>query len=198
MNAREARRSAFALIVPGLLIFLAAAPASAAVVIDKLTARPAPPRSAKGYPQEVEFEITIKDGGVTRILGCDLSLDFGDGTPQVHQHFTDGGARRVTVKHVYDAPGTYTAVARGKVLPGARACDGERRTQVEIAGEAPAPERTAGEAAQMGTGCPAGWSLVTGSQSGYRFKCRAERLTPKIECQGGTKYFEQDGVIGCQ
>jgi len=175
-----------------------AAPASAAVVIDKLTVRPLPPRSAKGYPQEVEFEITIKDGGVTRILGCDLSLDFGDGTAQVHQHFTDGGARKVVVKHVYDAPGTYTAVVRGKVLPGVRACDGERRAQIEIAGEPPAPERTAAEATQVTTGCPPGWSLVPGSQSGHRFKCRAERLTPRIECQGGTKYFEQDGVIGCQ
>ena len=175
-----------------------AIPASAAVVIDKLTARPLPPRSARAYPQEFEFEVTIRDGGVTRILGCDLSLDFGDGTAPVHQHFTDGGARKVVVKHVYEAPGTYTAVARGKVLPGARACDGERRAQLEIAGEPPAQERAAAEATQVSTGCPPGWSLVPGSQSGYRFKCRAERLIPRIECQGGTKYFEQDGAIGCQ
>lgn len=198
MRARKASCCALAVIAPGLLMLFAAAPASAAVVIDKLAVRPIPARSAKGYPQEVEFEITIKDGGVTRILGCDLSLDFGDGTAQVHQHFTDGGARKVVVKHVYDAPGTYTAVVRGRVLPGVRACDGERRAQIEIAGEPPTPERTAAEATQVSTGCPSGWSLVPGSQSGYRFKCRAERLTPRIECQGGTKYFEQDGVIGCQ
>jgi len=198
MRARKARRCAVALIVPGLLILFDAAPASAAVVIDKLAARPIPPRSTKGYPQEIEFEITIRDGGVTRILGCDLSLDFGDGTTPVHQHFTDGGARRVTLRHVYEAPGTYAAVARGKVLPGFRACDGERRVQIDIAGEPPASERTAAETTPLSTGCPPGWSLVAGSQSGYRFKCRAERLTPKIECQGGTKYFEQDGVIGCQ
>jgi len=197
MKARKARRCACALVVPGFLLFFAA-PADAAVVIDKLSARPLPPRSAKGYPQEFEFEITIKDGSVTRILGCDLSLDFGDGTPQLHQHFTDGGARRVAVKHVYEAPGMYAAVARGKVSPGVRACNGERRAQIEIAGEPPAPERTANVAAQVGGACPPGWSLVPGSQSGYRFKCRAERLTPKIECQGGTRYFEQDGVIGCQ
>lgn len=196
MRVGKARRCAFALIVPGLLILFDVAPAAAAVVIDKLSARPIPPRTTKGYPQEIEFEITIRDGGVTRILGCDLSLDFGDGTAQVHQHFTDGGARRVTVKHVYDAPGTYAAIARGKVLPGVRACDGERRVQIDIAGEPPAPERTAAETTQPG--CPQGWSLVPGSQAGNRFKCRAERLTPKIDCQGGTKYFEQDGVIGCQ
>ena len=198
MRVRKVRRSAFTLIVPGLLMLFAAAPASAAVIIDKFTVRQIPPRSAKGYPQEVELEITIKDRGVTRILGCDLSLDFGDGTPQAHQHFTDGGARKVVVNHVYDTPGTYTAVVRGKVLPGARACDGERHAQIEIEGEPPVPERTTPEAMQVITGCPPGWSLVPGSQSGHRFRCRSERLTPKIECQGGTKYFEQDDVIGCQ
>jgi len=197
MRLREARR-AFALIVPGIFMLLAAGPASAAVVIDKLAVRPMPPRSTNGYPQEFEFEITIKDGGVTRILGCDLSLDFGDGAAQVHQHFTDGGARKIVIKHLYDAPGTYTVVVRGKVSPGVRACEGERRAPIEVAGEAPATQSKSAEATQASTRCPSGWSLVQGSQSGYRFKCRVERLMPKIECQGGTKYFEQDGVIGCQ
>lgn len=173
--------------------------AAAAVVIDKLASRPIPARSAKGYPQEFEFEITIKDRGVSRILGCDVVLEFGDATPEAQQHFNDGGARKAVVKHVYEAPGTYTAVARGRAVAGGRACDGEGRAQVTVAGEQPARETTApGGASSVTAGCPAGWSLVPGSQSGYRFKCRPERATPKIECQGGTKYFEQDGMIGCQ
>jgi hypothetical protein len=191
--------AAVPVILVGLLLLWPAMPAAAAVVIEKLTARPIPARSAKGYPQEFEFEVTIKDRGMSRILGCDTMLEFGDGTPDAQQHFMDGGARKTLVRHVYEAPGTYSVVVRGRVAGGGRACDGERRAQVTVVGEQPAPEGTApGAASPVIAGCPAGWSLVPGSQSGYRFKCRPERTTPKIECQGGTKYFEQDGMIGCQ
>lgn len=192
------RRASIPVALVGLFLLSSAMQAAAAVVIDKLTARPMP-ASAKGFPQEFEFEITIRDRGVTRILGCDVMVEFGDGTPDAHQHFMDGGARKAVVKHVYEAPGTYAVVARGRSAPGARACDGERRAQAIVTGEAPAPERAApGEALPVTAGCPPGWSLVPGSQSGYRYKCRAEHIAPRIECQGGTKYFEQDCTIGCQ
>ena len=182
----------------GLLLLCPAMPAAAAVVIDKLIARPLPARSAKGYPQEFEFEITVKDRGMTRILGCDVMLDFGDGTPAAQQHFMDGGARRAVVKHVYEAPGTYAAVAHGRAVAGGRACEGEKRAQVDVIREAPLESAAPSETPSVTAGCPAGWSLVPGSQSGYRFRCRPEHSTPKIECHGGTKYFEQDGTIGCQ
>jgi len=190
-------------VVPGLLVGLlllcAALPATAAVVIDKLIARPLPPRSAKGYPQEFEFDVTIKDRGVTRILGCDVLLEFGDGTPDIQQHFMDGAARRAVVKHVYEAPGTYAVVARGRAVAGGRTCEGEKRAQVTVAGEPQAAESAASSETPSATaGCPAGWSLVPGSQSGYRFRCRVEHAVPKIDCKGGTKYVEQDGTIGCQ
>ena len=192
-------RRAVPVTLVGLLLLCAAMPAAAAVVIDKLIARPVPARSAKGYPQELEFEITIKDRGVTRILGCDVMLEFGDGTPDAQQHFMDGGARRAVVKHLYEAPGTYAMVARGRVVAGGRACDGEKRAQVTVIREPSVPEVAApSETPSVTAGCPAGWSLVPGSQSGYRFRCRLERGAPKIECQGGTKYVEQDGTIGCQ
>jgi hypothetical protein len=181
------------------LLLCSALPAAAAVVIDKLVARPLPARSAKGYPQEVEFDITIKDRGVTRILGCDVTVEFGDGTADAQQHFMDGGARRAVVKHVYEAPGNYAVVARGRAVAGGRACDGEKRAQVTVIREASASESAGGsETSAMTAGCPPGWSLVPGSQSGYRFRCRAEHVTPRIDCQGGTKYVEQDGTIGCQ
>jgi len=175
-----------------------AMPAAAAVVIDKLTVRPMPARSAKEVPQEFEFEITIRDRGVARILGCDAMIEFGDGAPDAHQHFMDGGARKALVKHLYVVPGVYTVVARGRSVTGGRACDGEKRVEA-VVGE-PAAQRTTapGEAPPVTSGCPAGFSLIPGSQSGYRYKCRAESATPKIQCQGDTKYFEQDGTIGCQ
>ena len=187
------------LAVAGLFLLCAAQPAAAAVVIEKLTVRAIPARAAKGYPQEFEIEITVKDRGMSRILGCDASVEFGDGTPDVQQHFMDGGARKAVVKHVYESPGVYTAVARGRMVAGGRPCDGERRAQVTVMGE-PLPPQSGipGEAPPATAGCPAGWSLVPGSQSGYRFRCRPEPTAPKIECQGDTKYFEQDGTIGCQ
>src|SRR4249920_596942 len=192
-------RRAVPVALVGLLLLCPAMPAAAAVVIDKLIARPMPARSAKGYPQEFEFEITIKDRGVTRILGCDVILEFGDGTLEAQQHFMDGAARRAVVKHVYEAPGTYAVVARGRVVAGGRTCDGEKRAQVTVIREPSASEGAApSETPSVTAGCPVGWSLVPGSQSGYRFRCRLERAAPKIECQGGTKYVEQDGTIGCQ
>jgi hypothetical protein len=192
-------RSAVLVALVGLFLLCPARPADAAVVIEKLIVRAVPARTAKGYPQEFEFEITIKDRGMSRILGCDVLVEFGDGTPEAQQHFMDGGARKAVVKHVYEFPGVYAAVARGRTVAGGRACDGERRAQVTVIGESSSSQSTApGEALPATAGCPAGWSLVPGSQSGYRFRCRPEPTTPKIECQGGTKYVEQDGTIGCQ
>ena len=192
-------RRAVPVALSGFLLLCPAMPAAAAVVIDKLVARPVPARSAKGYPQEFELELTIKDRGVTRILGCDVAVEFGDGTPDAPQHFMDGGARRAVVKHVYEAPGTYAVVARGRMVAGGRACEGEKRTQVTVVRESSALEGAVpSETPPVTAGCPAGWSLIPGSQSGYRFRCRLEHAVPRIECQGGTKYVEQDGTIGCQ
>jgi len=182
-----------------LLLALSAAADSAvaAVVIDTFTVRPNPARFAGGDPPQIEIEITIKDRGITRLLGCELLIDFGDGTPAVLQSLADGGTRKATLKHVYRKPGVYAAVARGRPGGGGRACEGERRVQVTIIDETP-PAETVQPKETVTVNCPAGWSVIPGSQSGPRFKCRADRPAPKIECQGGTKYFEQDGVIGCQ
>ncbi len=180
-----------------LALSAAAEPAAAAVVIDTFTVRPNPARLGGGYPPQVEIEVTIKDRGITRLLGCELIINFGDGTPEVLESLADGGTRKVALKHVYRKPGTYAAVARGRPGGGGRACDGERRVQVMVVDETPPPE-SAQPKETVTVNCPAGWSVIPGSQVGPRFKCRADHPAPKIECQGGTKYFEQDGMIGCQ
>lgn len=182
-----------------LALSAAAGPAAAAVVIDNFTVRPNPVRFSRGYPPQVEIEVTIKDRGITRLLGCELVIDFGDGTPEVRQSIADGGTRKATLKHAYSKAGVFEVVVRGKPGGGGRACDGERRAAVKVIDETPPPEPAPPkEAAAVTANCPPGWSLVPGSQAGARFKCRADRPTPKIDCQGGTKYFEQDGTIGCQ
>jgi hypothetical protein len=181
----------------GVLLLMPAVPAVAAVTIDMLAARPNPARFARGHAPQVDVEVSIKDRGVTRILGCDLALNFGDGTPEAIQRFMDGGPRKAIIPHVYEQAGVYVVLARGRAGSTGRPCDGERRVEVTVVGEPPPPE-PAKETAAPTSACPAGWSLVPGSQSGARFKCRADNPLPKLECQSGTRYFSQDGVIGCQ
>ena len=181
-----------------LLLLLHAGPAAAAVVVDSLSVRPNPVHHTRENPAELEVEVSIRDRGMTRILGCQLALDFGDGTPDLMQQFMDGGPRKATVKHIYRKPGMYTVRARSATPGRERVCEGEKHVQVIVVGE---PEPGASEAAKEAatlTLCPQGWSLVPGSQAGPRFKCRPDKPLMKIECQGGTKYVEQDGVIGCQ
>ena len=179
-----------------LALSAAAGPAAAAVVIDNFAVRPNPVRFSGGYPPQVEVEVTIKDRGITRLLGCELLIDFGDGTPGVPQSIADGGTRKATLKHAYSKAGVFEVVVRGKPGGGGRACDGERRATVKVIDETPPPEPTPPKEAAVTANCPPGWSLVPGSQTGPRFKCRVDR--PKLECPSGTKYVEQDGMIGCQ
>ena len=179
-----------------LALSAAAEPAAAAVVIDNITARPNLVRFSGGYPPQVEIEVTIKDRGITRLLGCDLVIDFGDGTPEVPQSIADGGTRKATLKHAYSKAGVFDVVVRGRPGGGSRTCDGERRAAIKVIDETPPPEPVPPKEAAVSATCPPGWSLVPSSQSGPRFKCRVDR--PKIECPSGTKYFEQEGMIGCQ
>jgi hypothetical protein len=191
-------RSALPAVMAGVVLQLCAFPAVAAVVIEQLVVRPNPARFGGGYPPQVDVEVTIKDRGITRLLGCELSIDFGDGTPEVRLSLSDGGPRKAATKHVYGRPGTYSAAARGRSGGGGRACDGERRVQVTVIAEPPPPEATPKDAAAISAACPPGWTLIPGSQAGPRFRCRPDSPAQKIDCQGGTKYFEESGMIGCQ
>jgi hypothetical protein len=181
-----------------VLLWLHAAPVAAVVVVDSLSVRPNPVHFTRDNPAALEVEVAIRDRGMTRILGCQLVLDFGDGTPDLVQQFMDGGPRKGIWKHVYRKPGIYNVRAHGAIPGRERVCEGEKRIQVIVVGE---PETGLSEAAKEAatlTLCPPGWSLIPGSQNGLRFKCRPDKPLTKIECQGGTKYLEHDGVIGCQ
>ena len=181
--------------VGALAVLFHAAPAAAAVVIDNVSVRPARAQFTGDNPAEVEVEVAIRDRGVTRILGCQLALNFGDGTPDLVQQFMDGGPRKALLKHRYRKPGIYSVRVRGASAGRERACEGEKHVQVFMMGET---QSDVAKASEMLSACPPGWSLIPGTQNGPRFKCRAEKPLAKIECQSGTKFFEQDGVIGCQ
>jgi len=181
-----------------ILLLLQAGPAFAVVVVDNVSVRPNPAHFTRDNPAELEFEVAIRDRGMTRILGCQLALDFGDGSPDFTRQFMDGGPRKSSVKHVYRKPGIYNVRVHGVLPSRERACEGEKRVQVIVVGE---PESGGSEVVREAatlTLCPQGWSLLPGSQSGPRFKCRPDKPLMKIECRGGSKFFEQEGVIGCQ
>jgi hypothetical protein len=180
-----------------LLLLLKTGTATAAVVIDSIVVKPNPAHVTGGTPAELEVEVAIRDRGVTRIMGCHFALDFGDGTPDLVQQFMDGGPRKALVRHHYRKPGTYNVRVRGTPAGRDRACEGEKRVQVVVVGDSEGAGDAVRETAALSL-CPQGWSLIPGSQSGLRFKCRPDKPLVKIECQGGTKFFDQDGVIGCQ
>lgn len=190
------RRAAAVLI--GAALSAGAWPSFAAVVLDNLTAKPNPARFANGYPPDIDIDIMVRDRGMTRILGCDVTVDFGDGTPDVEQRFMDGGARKITLRHVYRKKGSYPIRVKGRAAPGGRACEGDLKVQLLVVED----PRSADAAAPRDTvtttvGCPAGWALVPGSLSGNRFRCRPDKSAINIECRGGTRYVDQDGMIGC-
>jgi len=183
-------------LIAGSLLLACALPAAAAVAVDSLNVKPNPAHLTGNVSPEVEFEVGIRDHGVTRILGCELALDFGDGAPEAIHTFMDGGVRKMLVKHAYTKAGSYTVVARGATRGTGRPCEGERRVSMVVIGDTtPEPAKEAPAAAAP---CPQGWVLVPGSQAGNKFKCRLQPGAAKIDCPGGTKYFEQDGMIGCQ
>ena len=179
-----------------MLLLLHAVPAAAVVVVDNISARPNPAHFTRDNPAELDFEVAIRDRGMTRILGCQLALDFGDGTPDLTRQFMDGGPRKSSVKHVYRKPGIYNVRVRGVLLGRERACEGEKRMQVIVVGE---PETGGSEAAReaaMLTLCPQGWSLLPGSQSGPRFKIQgvaqsATRVSSLMRNIAGSEWLKE-------
>jgi hypothetical protein len=78
----------------------------------------------------------------------------------------------------------------------------ERTKTVQAAPDAaPAASSAAAPAdpaAPAGSGCPAGWWLVPESVQGAQYSCRPNLPSRPLPCGGGTRYFSENGVIGCR
>jgi hypothetical protein len=93
-----------------------------------------------------------------------------------------GDRRTKIVKYTYTKAGTYRVKVSGT---GEHACAGTREAQVKVA------------AAQTPK-CPRGWTLVADSSRGERYTCRADPPAQALKCNGVTKYFAENGMIGCR
>jgi len=180
------KAKAFAVLLVAAPPFLAM-PAHAVPNIENLAVKP-----SGGAPAEVEIAISIYRP-TPFDLSCDAILQAGDGSKPQRIEYGLGDRRTKIVKHTYKKAGTYRVKVSGT---GDHACGGARETHVNVATAAQAakaPEKTAARPR-----CPRGWTLVADSFKGSRYTCRADPPAQALKCGGGTKYFAENGEIGCR
>ena len=162
-----------------IILALASAQALAAARIAGVTAR-------QSAPLEAQVVVTIERPTPIDML-CDTTVDLGDGTSKP-VNFGVGDKHQKTLQHKYARPGTYKVVAKASGK-----CEGTREASVSVtagaAGKAPAAAKAS---------CPRGWTVVADSQKGSRYTCHANPPAKPIQCSGGTRYFAENGVIGCR
>jgi hypothetical protein len=138
----------------------------------------------------LESQVTVTIERPTPLdMMCDASVDHGDGGFQPLK-FDMADKRTKTLQHKYAKPGTYKVVvkATGK-------CEGMREVSLVIKGGA--VEKVADKPSGKSR-CPKGWTVVPASFQGNKYVCRAEPPAQPIKCEGGTKYFSENGAIGCR
>ena len=187
---------------------LAPAPALAAIVMDSLSVQPNPATLAAGAPPLVEITVTVRRSMTDR-HNCDVVIEPGDGGRPLLLTFGPTDQRK-SVRYSYSQPGPYTVRALS-----ANGCSGTRSAALEVraaGAPSPAPQpappaaivpvpaaaaaSSAGAVAQGA--CPAGWYMVPDSVQGARFTCRPNLPPTPLRCAEGTRYFAENGVIGCR
>jgi hypothetical protein len=176
----------------------------AATRLDEVVARPNPAAFTGSTPPQVEIAVTVSRGQFDR-QACDVLVETGDGSNATSLIFAVSDERTKSLRHIYAKPGTYQL----KVVAG-HGCSGSRTVNVAVqatpdaapgaSGAAAAASSTAAAAeppAQAG-GCPAGWWLVPESVQGAQYSCRPNLPSRPLPCAGGTRYFSENGVIGCR
>jgi hypothetical protein len=179
-----------------LALLLAAPGALAATSIDSLTVEPNPAMLAGSTPQLVEIAVTLNRGQFDR-QSCDVVIEPGDGGKPLLLTFARGDQRK-SLRYTYSQPGAYEV----KAIAGT-GCSGTRRVNLEVRGpNDPQPVAAAASprasSMPVESGCPAGWYLVADSVQGARFECRPNLPASPLRCAAGTRYFAENGVIGCR
>lgn len=188
---------------------LVSVPASAAIVMDSLSVQPNPATLVAGAPPLVEITVTVRRSMTDR-QNCDVVIEPGDGGRPLLLTFAAGDQRK-SVRYSYSQPGPYTVRALS-----ANGCSGTRSAALEVraagapsAAPQPAPPAAivpvpaaAGATSSAGAfgqgACPAGWYMVPESVQGARFTCRPNLPGVPLRCAEGTRYFAENGVIGCR
>ena len=166
----------------GMMAALAlAAPAYGAARIDAIAVSPNPV-SAGSF---VSINLTMNRPTPLDLAPCDLEINPGDGEAPVKVTFNPTDGRNKSASYTYRKAGSFKMVAKGS---GKNACAGERTTEIKVgsAGSAPAAK----------VACPEGWAIA--SQDGAKYTCRANPPAKALLCEGGTRYFTENGAIGCR
>lgn len=182
------------LAVIGILTGFSAAPALAAVSIDKLTLTPAAStRVGDKVTAQVDFS------GDNDSL-CGIEVEFGDGTRKTFK-IKPETKLPIVVEHTYKAPAEYKVRAAGNRVENALSCGGKQIVMYKVAA---APAATP-VAASTATTCPADWALKGKVAKTGAFTCVPKKgvKAPKkpeqpIACPAGTSYFTQGKTLGCE
>jgi len=177
------------------LLALYTQPSLAAGQITSASAQPNPAFMRGNTGPQVDFTVHVNMGAALAAT-CEVIITPGDGGKMPRMLFGQTNPSTQTVHYVYREAGTYRARVEGF---GTGGCGGGPRditVTVRAAGTTPAAG-TAPAAAAAPT-CPPGWNLVPTSVNGARYSCTAQPPQAPLACQGGTKYFTANGVIGCR
>lgn len=182
--------------VAGLALLLAAHGALAATSVESLTIDPNPAILSGSAARLVEIAVTVNRGQLDRQT-CDVVIEPGDGGKPMLLTFASGDKRK-SLRYTYSKPGPYEV----KAMAG-NGCSGTRRATLEVrgAGEpaiAAVPAAAERAAPAETGGCPAGWYLVPDSVQGARYECRPNLPASPLRCANGTRYFAENGAIGCR
>jgi hypothetical protein len=169
----------------------ALAPPAFGQALQSLKAEPA---SAKpGEPVSITATFDISKG-----LNCNVRFSFGDGATE-NQKVNQEKDARLTVRHSYAKPGSYTVKVEPKTaLPTLKCLGSNQQTVVQVV--------AATAAAAAAPGCPQGWKLQARSvnKKTGAYTCSAKVGTPvpadHPACPGGLSYFEngKKGQLGCK
>ena len=191
-------RKAHAWMIGAILACAAPAP-FAATRVEEVVVRPNPAVFADGAPPQVEMAVTVSRGQFDR-QSCDVIIEPGDGGSVLRLSFGLADEQTKSVRYTYKKPGSYQLRALG-----GHGCSGSRTVNVRVqatpdaapsASTADAPPE--GVSALPGPSCPAGWWLVPESVDGARYTCRPNLPSRPLTCASRTRYFSENGVIGCR
>lgn len=170
-----------------VLLASAALPANASARIEGVSVT----RSSMSAGTPATLVLSMKRATPLDLAPCDLLIDTGDGEKPLHVTFGPTDSQTKTVSYTFKKAGSFRVNVKGT---GRSACEGERATEVLVTGSPGAAAPVAQAAARVG--CPAGWSVVM--QEGSKLTCRANPPPVPIKCEAGTKYFAENGQIGCR
>lgn len=172
-------------------------PSMAVGSITSATATPNPATIVNGLPAPVDITVHV-NMGVAFNRTCEVIITSSEGTNLPRLMFGFGQNSTQVVHHHYRAPGTYQVTVKGY---GSNGCDGTHNLTVTVQSGSPrvsavTPMITAKN--NFAPTCPMGWSLIPSSVNGAQYSCRANAPQMPLNCGGNTKYFYDNGVIGCK